>query len=403
MKKVILPVLILFFAITACEVSNETAKSRTDDVIRYKGLLTLNDSAQIPIIFYYGSNALTLHNSTEKIEMIPAEMQNDSIRWDFPVFNSSLLFVETQNGHISGYFLDHDKGYAHRLPFSATPSNEPRFVVESSVCCSINHPWEVVLRYDGEKPRHALGEFFQKESAVTGSIITQTGDYRFLEGIMADNNLTLVTFDGKFAYYFTAKLDDQEFKGHYFAGKSEPILWKASRNDTFELPSSTSLTNLKSEYKTFSFSIPDKNGNIVSPKEGKVNLIQILGSWCPNCMDEARVLEKWYNEYNKAGLEVIGLAFEYSDNPEAGWRAVNKMKADLNLSYPIVFAGKASPESTEKVLPMLNKVMAYPTLIIIDRTGNVRQIKTGFKGPGTSYFQGYKKEMEALLNELLYE
>jgi thiol-disulfide isomerase/thioredoxin len=400
-----LSIIVTLTALYSCEVSNEASSisSNTPENVRYKAKLVLNDSIDLPFIIEYTSgSSLVLHNSTEKIEMIP-ESNADSINFQFPVFNSALKFIEHDNGELRGVFHDYDKGPEFSLRFIAVPSNEPRFTANTAPCCSLNYPWEVIMRYDSDKPRHALGEFFQNESSVTGSIITQSGDYRYLEGVLDGEQMSLATFDGKFAYVFRARLQNNEFFGHYFAGNSEAIPWKATRNDDFRLPSSSSLTFIKSEYDKFSFNFPDKNGNLRGVVEGKVNLVQILGSWCPNCMDEARVLEKWFQRYQDKGLVVTGLAFEYTADEEKGWQAIEKMKRDLQLSYPILFAGQATPQATQEALPMLNKVMAYPTLIVIDRKGNVRQIKTGFKGPGTSYFTAYKKDMESLINELLHE
>ena len=53
---------------------------------------------------------------------------------------------------------------------------------------------------------------------------------------------------------------------------------------------------------------------------------------------------------------------------------------------------------------MLNHVLAFPTLIFIDRKGDVRRIHTGFSGPGTGqHYVEFKKEFTALLDELLSE
>jgi thiol-disulfide isomerase/thioredoxin len=394
----------ILLVLTACEISNDAAQTqKNDSPLRYRAVLTLNDSVELPFIMeYHQGQDLKVYNGGEVIQMLPGKYA-DSVRYDFPVFNSALVWKEETSGVLRGYFHDFDKGYDLSLAFHAEPSEAPRFKVNHEPCCSLNYPWEVIFRYDSDKPRHALGEFFQKEDKVQGSILTTTGDYRFLEGVIEGENFTLATFDGKFAYVFRATIQNTELVGHYYAGKSEAIPWLARRNDEFSLPSSNSLTFIKDGYESFDFAFPDLKGQTQSIKKGKVNLVQILGSWCPNCMDEARVLEKWYQRFESKGLHVVGLAFEYSADEERGWEAVKKMKSDLSLSYPMVFVGQANAETTAKALPMLNHVMAYPTLIVVDREGNVRQIKTGFKGPGTSHFASFKKEMESLISELLNE
>lgn len=407
-KALKLPTIWIFSAcisLASCEMSNDAVIIQKNDTpLRYRAILTLNDSTDLPFIFEYQQEKdLKVYNGGEVIQMLPGKY-SDSVRYDFPVFNSALVWKEDPSGELFGYFHDYDKGLDYSLAFRAVPSEEtPRFPVTKAPCCSLHYPWEVIFRYESEKPRHALGEFFQKNNQVKGSILTTTGDYRFLEGVIEDNKFTLATFDGKFAYVFKATIQNNELIGHYFAGKSEPIPWMARRNDDFSLPSSSSLTYIKDGFDSFDFEFADSKGEIQRVKKGKVNIVQILGSWCPNCMDEARVLERWYQRYKDKGLHVVGLAFEYSADEKKGWAAVQKMKTDLSLSYPIVFVGQANAETTSKALPMLNHVMAYPTLIVIDRQGNVRGIKTGFKGPGTTHFASFKKEMESLLSELLNE
>lgn len=380
----------------------ETTVRNAEDQTRYRAYLKLNDSTQLPFIFYLASNTLFIENSSDKIILGRIDRDSDTTEWQFPVFNS-VLRMHCENNTCSGYFWDKDKGEDYRIPLQATISDKPRFATTNDPCCSLKDKWEVILRYDGERPRHALGEFNKTDSGYTGSIITPTGDYRFLQGVLNGHNLELATFDGKFAYYFTAQLQDRELLGHYYAGLSEAIPWKAHRNDTFDLPDASNLTYLNPEHDRFNFAFTDANGDTLKPEIGNIHLIQILGTWCPNCTDEARVLQTWYDAYKDDGLAVTGLAFEMRQDSAAAWKAIKKMKADLGLSYPIAFAGQATAEATSEALPMLNKVMAYPTLIILDRRGDVRSIKTGFKGPGTSFFETYVEETEALITELLYE
>ncbi len=404
MRNVFVLLLIFIFS-SACEepvIKSDTARVKADKQKRYRAILQLNDSTQLPFIFFRAENSIFIENSSDKIVLVRGEREDDTLEWQFPVFNS-VLCMQCENDSCSGYFWDKDKGEDYRIPLRAEVSDAPRFKQKEDACCSIKDNWEVILRYDGERPRHALGEFIENDSGYTGSIITPTGDYRFLQGIVSGRTLQLATFDGKFAYFFTAHLEDQELVGHYYAGRSEAIPWMARRNDTFALPDASGLTYLAPGYDRFDFSLTNRNGDTVRPDVGNVHLIQILGTWCPNCTDEAKVLEKWHQSYQSDGLSVTGIAFEMREDSAAGWKAIDKMKNDLGLTYPIVYGGKADPETTSQVFPMLNRVMAYPTLIVLDRKGDVQTIKTGFKGPGTSYFDAYVEETEALISDLLFE
>jgi hypothetical protein len=57
-----------------------------------------------------------------------------------------------------------------------------------------------------------------------------------------------------------------------------------------------------------------------------------------------------------------------------------------------------------KTLPMLNKVLSFPTTIFIDRKGIVRQIHTGFSGPGTGiYYDEFVSDFNAFTEKLILE
>ena len=50
----------------------------------------------------------------------------------------------------------------------------------------------------------SIGVFNQIGDSVTGTFLTPTGDYRYLEGNVANGKLQLSTFDGNHAYLFSA-------------------------------------------------------------------------------------------------------------------------------------------------------------------------------------------------------
>ena len=57
---------------------------------------------------------------------------------------------------------------------------------------------------------------------------------------------------------------------------------------------------MKDPAEPFRFSFPDMQGQIVSNTDarfrGKVVLVNISGSWCPNCHDEAPFLSALYKQ-----------------------------------------------------------------------------------------------------------
>jgi len=199
-------------------------------------------------------------------------------------------------------------------------------------------------------------------------------------------------------------------EGQFYSGNhwKEPFI--AIRNADYELPNANSLTFLKEGYDTLAFSFPDETGNMISLEDerfkNKITVVQIMGSWCPNCLDESKYYTEYYNANKNKDIEFIALAFEYAKTEEKAFNSIKRLKDKLNITYPIVLAqyGTSDKEKAQQKLPMLNHVLSYPTSIFIDKTGKVRKIHTGFDGPATGekYIE-FKTEFEGFIEELLKE
>src|SRR5690606_37440432 len=94
--------------------------------------------------------------------------------------------------------------------------------------------------------------------------------------------------------------------------------------------------------------------------KGKVIVLDILGSWCPNCMDQIEFLNPWYEKNKHRGVEVIGVAFEVKDDLTFANRVLDRVIKRYNISYPIVFGGKAESENVQSKFPALNTFLAFP-------------------------------------------
>ncbi|MBI3234575.1 MAG: TlpA family protein disulfide reductase, partial [Bacteroidetes bacterium] len=138
--------------------------------------------------------------------------------------------------------------------------------------------------------------------------------------------------------------------------------------------------------------------------KGKVTIIQIMGSWCPNCMDESTLLQEQYMKYTDKGFNVIALAYEKTTDTALARQRVQRFKQRLKCTYPFLITGKTGKDDASGMFPMLNEIVAFPTTIYIDKKGVIRKVYTGFNGPGTgTYYEKSKLEMtqyiELLLNE----
>jgi thiol-disulfide isomerase/thioredoxin len=145
-------------------------------------------------------------------------------------------------------------------------------------------------------------------------------------------------------------------------------------------------------------------GPQVAGTAGKVVVIQILGSWCPNCLDETALLAKWREEYAPRGFEVIGLGFERTKQPEKARDNLRRLAARFGARYPMAVAGSPDSASVHAVLPMLERFIAYPTTLFLDRSGRIRKVHTGFDGPATGVAHTrFVAETRQFIEDLLAE
>ena len=128
-----------------------------------------------------------------------------------------------------------------------------------------------------------------------------------------------------------------------------------------------------------------------------------MGTWCHNCMDAAPLLQRLHSECAKDGLEVIGLAFEISDNLEIAKKNLTLFQKRYGITYPVLFCGSTNDANVEpKLKSQLNEFYAYPTTIFIDKKGVVKEIHVGFNGPGTGEeYQHQVQQYYEIVKQLL--
>jgi thiol-disulfide isomerase/thioredoxin len=183
---------------------------------------------------------------------------------------------------------------------------------------------------------------------------------------------------------------------------------KAVRNENATLDGAGPGTRLKENAPAFDFTFRDLDGKEVSLSDerfrGKVVIVTLGGSWCPNCHDEAQFLVPFYKEYRDQGVEIIALMFERHGEYERAAQAVRGYRKDLGIEFTTLIAGVADTDEASKALPTLTGIYGYPTTIVVDRTGTVRDIHVGFSGPATGrHHEEYVAEFRALVDELLSE
>ena len=368
---------------------------------------------QLPFIFKIESIkknlSATIINNEEKIDIKEISFVNDSLNLYLPAFNTRLkLIFNSDKDMLSGNLtLLKSGGVKQIMRVVATPFKEK--VTENKYDINVNGKWSINFKDEDNNNTVAVGEFYQTEDKVTGTFLTTTGDYRYLNGFVNNNELQLSTFDGAHVFLFKAKLNvNGKLVGDFWSGTKWHESWIGVKNDKASLPDEDSLTYLKKGYTKLEFSFEDINGNNVSLTDekykGKVVLVNLAGSWCPNCHDEARFLSEYYDQNKNRGLEIIALMFENYNDKNKNIKQIKRFKEKFNIKYDLLYAGINNKGKAAELLPMLNTVLAFPTTIYIDRKGNVRKISTGFSGPGTGkYYIKFQEKFNNFLNKLLKE
>ncbi|MBK8498993.1 MAG: TlpA family protein disulfide reductase [Flavobacteriales bacterium] len=325
------------------------------------------------------------------------------------LFDSEFKGVLRGDSVIEGGWHNYLKGPDYTIPFRAHAGDAPRFVQHAPASASVDGSWKTVFSDGTPDAYNAIGLFRQDGAgAVTGTFMTETGDYRFLSGSLSGDSLLLSCFDGSHAFLFQAVLRNDTLLGTFTSGVHWQEPWKAVRDESYRLRDPDSLTALREGYDMVDFRFMDTDGRMVSRSDvayqGKPMMVQVMGSWCPNCVDEARLLRDVHDQYHQRGLEVVAIAFEKQEDPEMAMVALRRFKAALDIPYPILYGGTASKEEAGRKLPFLDHLMSYPTCIFIDRKGVVRRIRTGFYGPGTGeHYEHYKQNLESFIEKLLAE
>lgn len=402
--------LFLLFVIGACA-SEVQEKSKDMDLSGTWRAQIHMQGDSLPFNFTIESNdssySMYLINGEERLKIDNLEINGDSLVAVMHIFDTDIRAKITKNSMEGVFTKNYAEGYV--LPFSAEKGPDYRFSQSPQTDINVNGKWEVQFASNSKDSIKSIGEFRQKGAYLEGTFLTITGDYRFLEGEIDGNQLKLSCFDGEHAFLFRAEIDDDgKMNGIFRSGKSWNESWTAIRNESITLQDPHSLTFLKEGYESISFAFPDMNGDTVhypsEAFENKVILIQILGTWCPNCMDETRFLADWYSKNKNREVEIFGVAFEKKPEPEYVRERVEKVRDKLGAEYHFLYGGLADKALASQAFPMLNQVISYPTLIIIDRKGKVRKIHTGFAGPGTgAYYENFTADFKSFMNSLLEE
>jgi thiol-disulfide isomerase/thioredoxin len=350
-----------------------------------------------------------LVNGHERLKLDEVSVAGGHLVITMPGYENRLT-AEVRGAALEGELvLDKLNGKDQHIAVRAERGPRYRFFAQAAGHARVAGRWSVTFSQDDGTREMAVGEFSQTGDVVTGTFLTDTGDHRFLAGQMHGDDLYLSTFDGAHAFLYQAKLSPcGALSGDYWSGTAFHERWSAVRDSTAALPDAYALTALHAGAKRFEFAFPDLSGHTVTADDaqfrGKVLIVALAGSWCPNCHDEAAFLAPFYAANRGRGVEVVSLMFEHFGDFERAQAATARFRRHYDIQYTTLIAGISDKDDAAKKLPSLDRVYAFPTVIFIDRKGRVRKIHTGFSGPATGeHYRQFVDEFNHTIEQLLAE
>lgn len=390
-------VLILGALSSAGAADTPSLAGRWDAVVVVNGL-------EIPFLFeIVGEGPATkasFFNGDRRITSTRSQIEDGVLVLSFDQY-ASRLQVSYRDGQLVGEYQRPRGPY----PFRATRAVAARKA--AGQIPSIDGTWIVTARSSkGESAWRFIAR--QTGPDVSATVLRVDGDTGTLTGSYRDGRFVLSHFSG--ARPLLLEATPQADGSLSLRLNGQPPLAAARENapraKELGVPTDPAHhTRMKDPGEPFRFSFPNLQGRLVSNTDprfrGKVVLLNISGSWCPNCHDEAPFLAALYRKYRAKGLEIVTLSFEEADqlaNPTR-LRAFNEQ---YGVTYTVLLAGE--PEQLSEKVPQADNLNAFPTTFLIGRDGRVRVVHAGFPSPGSgAYYTKAEREITQQVEQLLAE
>jgi thiol-disulfide isomerase/thioredoxin len=342
-------------------------------------------------------------NGDEKVTSTTGSLENGALVLSFDEYGTKVE-ATVKDGQIEGEYTRGTRGAPY--PFRAKRFS-PAPVGDAGVP-SIAGLWNVQVGKSskGEAAWQLIAR--QSGAEVSAALLRIDGDTGALTGTYRDGTFVLSHFSGArpLRLEITPAADGTL---SIVQNKDNPlaaIRAEQAKANGLPQPSDPSrFTSVTDPTEPFRFSFPDLEGRTVSNTDtrfqGKVVIVSISGSWCPNCHDEAPFLAELYKKYRKQGLEIVSLSFEEEaqiKNP-VRLRAFNKR---YGIDYTVLIPGE--PRELNAKVPQGVNLNSFPTTFFLGRDGRVRSAHAGFPGKATGKFHTEaKEEISALVERLLAE
>lgn len=351
---------------------------------------------------------IVIHNAEERIEVrdITFERDNqtakDTVVINFSVYDTQIRAIYEDGVMEGNWIVNYRDNYL--IPFKAVHGKNFRIEGTSDGHdINVEGTWATTFAGGTDGEFKAIGEFKQNGDIVTGTFQTETGDFRYLEGKVLGDKIYLSAFDGAHAYFFLGKIfEDGTIAGNFRSGSTYNVSWEARRDEKAMLKDAYSMTKVLEGPVDFTFiNEAGKPVSIHDPEyNGKLKLLQIMGSWCPNCKDETVFLKEYFSSHDTDDLALISLGFERYKDTLRSLEALKKFKNGFDVDNEVLLAAFINEKEDALNALRIENVLSYPTLLFLDRDNNIRFTHTGFYGPATSEYEKFKTEFDDLINKL---
>jgi len=372
--------------------------------------LTVDKDFAIPFALEFtGSDvhlSASFFNGDERVTSTGGVQNGSNVQLDFAHY-ASRLEATIENGILKGKYGSAQNGFRdfeaqpHSATVTSSTNNGP----------TIKGVWEI----PNESPKgEKAWRLIVRENGldISAAILRVDGDTGTLRGGWKKDRYVLSLFDGARASVLEIiPQSDATLKLSLRSPRGPAALFTAIRPDAARakgLPEPTNPelhTRMKNPNEPFRFSFPDLEGKVISDTDAKfynkVVIVNIGGSWCPNCHDEAPYLEALYKKYRQLGLEIVMLDFEDAEQLKKLTRLPAFIKK-YSLDYTFLVAGER--KELQAKVPQAENLNAWPTTFFLGRDGKVRAVHAGFAAPASGEFhnelmQSITRTVETLLAE----
>lgn len=371
---------------------------------RWAGIVEANDT-QVPFEFDIVEEGETLRaaffDGDRRVSSTSGRRDGDTVRIGFAQYGAELV-AHLRRGQLEGTY---ERGTRTPYPIRATRADHEPPAPTAGPVPDISGEW--TIPHDSSKGERAWRLLVRQTGAeVSAAILRVDGDTGTLTGRYRDGIFLLSHFSGARPLRLAVTPGPD---GSLTLRQNAQAALKAYRRDderTRAVPAPTdptAHTRVKDPQARLTFQFPDLTGRVVSQDDfrGKVLLVNVTGSWCPNCHDEAPFLVELDRTYRDRGLAVVAFAFEEEDQLKAPTR-LQAFIRNFGITYPVLLAGL--PEQVAEKVPQAENLNAFPTTLFVARDGRIRAIHAGFASPASgAFFTKGKDEIVAMVERLLAE